>query len=105
MSWASITRTWFDELFYSSHTKHLEAEILYLRNELGQARIDRDKLQLMLNTVNTAGQVLDRKLNPPQRPISTVPTIKRWAVLQAERQKEIDDIRIKKMAEQASKAS
>lgn len=69
---------------------------MYLRNELAQARLDKDRLQTMLNDVNVAGTTLYRRDHPPKRPeqVST-PGPKRWATILAEREQEIVENRRK----------
>jgi hypothetical protein len=54
MSWATTIRQWWEELFYSTHIKHMEEEVVYLRNELAQVRIDRERLQLALTQMTVA---------------------------------------------------
>lgn len=97
MSIAKSIRQFWDDLFYSTHTKHLEEEIAYLRNEIATIRIDKDKLQTMLNDVNVAGVTLYRRDHPPKKPEQVqTPGPRRWADVVAERQKHI--------AEEARKA-
>jgi hypothetical protein len=107
MTWTGYIRQCWDDLFPKNrYTTHLEDEIEYLRRELAQARLDRDKLQLFLNTVNPAGQILDRKVNPPHKaPVPTGAPVKRWPQLLAERQAEIDEAQRKKMAEAQNKVA
>jgi len=94
MNWATTLRTWWNDLFYSTHTKHLEEEVLYLRNEIATLRLDKNLLQERLNSVNPAGQALHRRENPPKRPEQTaVAGPKRWAQLEAERYQEIAEVR------------
>lgn len=99
MTWAERVRLWFDQLFFSSYTRHLENEISVLRNEVAQSHIDNAKLQLMLNSVTPAGLMMARREHPPAKPEPATPAITRWASVVAERQKEIDADRIRKMSE------
>jgi len=91
-----IRLAWY-ELFHSSYTRHLEAEILYLKDELGKTKAERDKVQAQFNSVNP---LLVRLQNPPKpitQPIG--PVVKRWSQVENERWAEIDEIRRKKLAD------
>ncbi len=92
MSWAATLRQWWSELFpVNGYTNHLLNEIEYLRKELAQARIDRDRLQLMLNTVTPAGMMAERASHPQPRPtIVGPPRRKTWMEIEAERYAELD---------------
>lgn len=101
MSWTSTIRRWYDELFTSKLVIHLQDENQYLRNQVEQMRIENGKLQLFLNTVNPAAAVLARKQNPPRRPDQSnqLPATKRWADIERERYAELEQDRLKKIAE------
>jgi hypothetical protein len=106
MSWTVNLRLGWQQLFYSRYTQHLEEEICYLRNEIATVRIDKDRLQLMLNEVNPAGEAMRRRENPPKRPEqNAVPGPKRWAQLQDERFAEIAANRRKAAEEKATQVA
>jgi hypothetical protein len=102
MSFAQKIRMFFHELFHSSYVRHLEEEVLYLKDRLEQSRLDREKLQELLNTVNAAGQIIRRWDNPPKLPAPAAVGMKKWAQIEAERLAEIAEQR-RKDAESAKK--
>lgn len=111
-SWAATLRQWWDELFpdhtnqsVERYTNPYREHIEYLQKELAQARIDRDKLQTMLNTVTPAGLMAQRAANPPKRPEPPPPTMKRWAQIEAERYAQINEMKKKAMQEHIDIAS
>lgn len=94
MTWAAVVRAWYDDLFPSRYTSHLLDEIDYLHKELAQARIDRDRLQLMLNTVTPAGMMAERASHPQPRPtLVGPPRRKTWMEIESQRYAELDKIR------------
>lgn len=110
MSIALAIRQFFHELFGSRlkvnpHVEDLKAEVAFLRNELQQIRLDKEKLQMTLVDI-TAGSILHRRNNPPAKPQPTPGTgPKRWAQLEAERYQEIAELRAKQAADRAEKGN
>jgi len=99
MSWASTIRKWYDELFRNDEVEILKAEIVFLKELVGQQRITVDRLQLMLNSVTPAGFLADRLAHPQPRPTSSaIPTVKRWAQIESERYALIDKNRREALA-------
>jgi len=100
MSWSSVVRQWWDELFRSHLVTHLEEENKYLRSQVEQMRIDNARLQLTLTQV-TAGPLIARLEHPAQRPAApTAP--KRWQQVLDERNEEIRQIRLKAQEQKPS---
>ena len=105
MSWASTMRTWWSELFHSTHIDDLHSEIAYLRNECEKFRLNAALLQQQLNTVSPAG-VLSARQNAPKnlnKPFNPGPS--RWQTLVSARDSEIQADAIKKEQEKSKVAS
>jgi 1,6-anhydro-N-acetylmuramate kinase len=97
MNLAKAIRQFWDDLFapkLNPHVEDLKLEVAFLRSELQQVRLDREKLQATLVDV-TAGSILHRRNNPPPRPQPTPGTgPKRWAQIEAERYAEIAELKL-----------
>lgn len=106
MSWAQTVRQWLDELFPNRLAETQAAEITYLRATIDNLRIDKNLLQERLNAVIPAGQIIQRRDNPPKKPAQADnPTGgTRWEQLVVQRNREIAEDR-KKQAEQKSQAA